>query len=380
MGRAAPLRPAPRGYRPPVPPRPAQRAGPPPRDRPAPALPISRRLVEAAADTLQAAQHAPATKKTRSSQVEAYFTFAREMGVDSFPPSPEETRLYAAWLLLSRCRKESSLRQYLSAIKVYGKNLIPPVYIPAPTDYGPLQAVVEGARRLFPGPVKRSLPVTTAILRNLVCTRPPPGASHKTRMMLQVFVDTAILLYFTMLRSSSLMAPYPAALDKERQLIWRRVRWIPGGAVITVVKSKTEQFYRKKHEISLVERPDSIFCPIQALRRLRDMRGPGVAKADDPVFMIPDDAGGFKILVKYHFEKWFKSRLSQMSVDPDLYFLHAFRHGSIALALAVEQNVTLVKLHSNHISDCIYVYSQVDVERRKVVSTAMVDALDAQFG
>ena len=83
------------------------------------------------------------------------------------------------------------------------------------------------------------------------------------------------------------------------------------------------------------------------------MRGVGVARADDCVFMIPDDAGGWRVMVKYHFEKWFKSRLSQMSVNPDLYFLHAFRHGSIALALAVEQNVTLVKLQSNHISDCI---------------------------
>ena len=94
--------------------------------------------MEAAADTLQAAQHAPATKKTRNSQVEAYFAFAEEMGVESFPPSPPEVRLYAAWLLLSRCRKESSLRQYLSALRVYAKNLQPPAWIPAPTEYGPL--------------------------------------------------------------------------------------------------------------------------------------------------------------------------------------------------------------------------------------------------
>ena len=301
------------------------------------------------------------------------------MGVESFPPSPPEVRLYAAWLLLSRCRKESSLRQYLSAIRVYGKNMTPPAFIPAPSDYGPLQAVVEGARRLFPGPVKRSLPVTTKILRNLVHTRPPPGASWKARTTLQVYIDTAILLYFSMLRSSSLFPPFPAALDKERQLVWKRVRWVPGGAVISVVKSKTEQFYRKTHQISLVERPNSVFCPVQALRRLRDMRGVGVAKEDDSVFMIPDDAGGWKILVKYNFESWFKSRMAQMSPNPDAYFLHAFRHGSIALALAVEQNVTLVKLQSNHLSDCIFVYSQVDVDRRKVVTSAMLDALDSEF-
>ena len=311
--------------------------------------------------------------------MEAYFTFAEEMGIATFPPSPPEVRLYAAWLLLTRCQKESSLRQYLSALRVYGKNLSPPAYIPSPSEFGPLQAVVDGARRLFPGPIKRSKPVTTVIFRNLVNTRPPPGASWKTRTTLRVFIDVAILLYFTMLRSSSLFPAFPAAVDRDRQLTWRRVRWIPGGAVISVIKSKTEQFMRKTHEISLVENPDSIFCPIAALRRLRDMRGPGVAREDDLVCMIPDDAGGWKNLAKYTYVKWFKGRIAQMSGDPDAYFLHAFRHGSIALALAVEQNVTLVKLQSNHISDCIFVYSQVDVARRKVVAGAMLQALDQEF-
>ena len=147
-----------------------------------------------------------------------------------------------------------------------------------------------------------------------------------------------------------------------------------------MVKSKTEQFMRKVHEIALVEKPGSPYCPVAALRRLRDMKGVGAALEDDHVFMIPDGSGGWKNMVKYNFEKWFKGRMGQMTERPEAYFLHGFRHGSIALALAVEQNVTMVKLQSNHLSDCIWVYSQVDMARRKVVAGAMVDALDRELG
>ena len=75
-------------------------------------------------------------------------------------------------------------------------------------------------------------------------------------------------------------------------------------------------------------------------------------------------------------ERWFSGRVAAMGLDPDRYLLHGFRHGGIALALSVEPNLALVKLQSAHLSDAIWVYSQVDPRRRLAVADAMVAAVE----
>ena len=56
--------------------------------------------------------------------------------------------------------------------------------------------------------------------------------------------------------------------------------------------------------------------------------------------------------------------------------LHAFRHGAIALALSEEPNIAMIKLQSNHLSESVWVYSQVEASRRLSVASKMIDALD----
>ena len=320
--------------------------------RPGPGRParpgLTRQFLVAAVEVLQRANHAESTKKTRKSQLRAYTEFTGEMGIAHFPPTAEEVVLYASWLMFTKCSKADSLLQYLSALRTYCSSK--GAWIPSPSEYGPLRCLVNGTRRLFPGPTRRSKPVTPTILTGLVLSRPPEAASWRQSVTLQVFRDCSLLLFFTMLRSSNLFPPHPAAASPVRNLTWDKVRLVPGGVVITVLLSKTEQFREKVHEISLTAKPGSIFCPVAALFRLRDIRGPGVAAPTDHVLMLPQAGISWRPLVKYEYLEWFRGRVRAMGFNPDDYLLHGFRHGGISWGLLNQTNVTLVQLQSGHMS------------------------------
>ena len=331
--------------------------------------------MEAAADILAEAEHADSTKKTRSSQIKAYYKFAADMGITDFPPTADETRLYAAWLLLTTCSRADSARQYLSALRVYAARL--GHWVPAPSEYGPLQAVVKGAARRFPGPSRRSDPVSPAILTNLLRSRLPPNPSPVQCATLQVLKDAALILFLSMLRASNIFPPYPAAACPTRNLTWEKVRRTDNSVILTVVLSKTVQFRERLHEICLTATPGSLFCPVAAFDRLRDLRG-GLALPSDLVFQLPRPDGSWRPLTKLDFNRWFRARIADMGLDPRRFLVHGFRHGSISLAMLHHGDITLIRLHSNHLSEAIFVYSNIDPAKRTAVSASMVAALDEQ--
>ena len=305
--------------------------------------------------------------------MKAYFRFAEEMAITEFPPTPDEVRLYAVWLMLSVCSRADSLRQYLAALRVFASRR--GQWVPSPTEYGPLLSVVRGSARLFAGPTRRSEAVSPAILRNLLLSQPPPDPSPAQRVTLQVLKDAALLLFLTMLRGSNVFPPHPAAVDPVRNLTWDKVRRVPDGVIITIVLSKTVQYRERLHEIHLVSAPGSLFCPVAALDRLFAMRG-GHALPQDLVLQLPSEDGTWTPLVKYQFLAWFRGRLADMGLDPAAFSVHGFRHGSIQLAILHQGNMTLIRLHSNHLSDAIMCYANIDPAKRSAVSSAMVAALD----
>ena len=306
----------------------------------------------------------------------AYFRFAAEMDIHHFPPTPDEVRLYAVWLMLAVCSRTDSLRQYLSALRVFAAQQ--GAWVPSPTEFGPLRSVVRGSARLFPGPSRASKPVSPEILRNLLFSRPPPNSTPAQRVSLQVLKDTALLLFLTMLRGSNLFPSHPAAVDPVRNLTWNKVRRVGGGVIITVVLSKTVQFRERLHEVHLVAAPGSIYCPVAALDRLLAMRG-GDVRPDDLVLQLPAEDGTWSPLVKYTFNQWFRGRIADMGLDPARFHVHGFRHGSIQLAMLHQGNITLIRLHSNHLSDAIMCYGNIDPNKRCAVSAAMIAALDADL-
>jgi hypothetical protein len=97
----------------------------------------------------------------------------------------------------------------------------------------------------------------------------------------------------------------------------------------------------------------------------------------DLVIQVPDGRGSFRPLVKYEFCRWFKHRVAMMGLDQTRFHIHGFRHGSLATALLHEPNITLVRLSSNHLSDAIFVYSNIAPEKRFQVTRTMLQVVTA---
>jgi hypothetical protein len=304
---------------------------------------FSREFLEAAAEILQEDEHAPSTKAAFNSKVKTFFTFASEVGLTDLPPDGHEMVVYATWLtLLGHCGTAGSLRQYLSAVKVFCRQKA--LFCPSPTEYGPLLATITGMAARFAAPVRRSLPVTPEILINLVHSKCPQNSSWYANTILQVLRDTSILLFFTMLHGSNLFPAYPTATCKLRQLTWDKVAGVEGGGgvVLTLILEKTIRFRERLHRITLAALPGSLFCPVAALQCLADLRERSTTSESDLVLQLPIRGGGWRPLVKYEFNAWFRCRISQMGLDETRYFVHGFHHGSLVLALLHEPNVTLV--------------------------------------
>ena len=127
----------------------------------------------------------------------------------------------------------------------------------------------------------------------------------------------------------------------------------------------------------LKKKVGSPFCPVAALLRLKHMRG-RPAQPEEFVFQLPagqSAAGPWKIFSKSAFLTWFRGRLAQMSLDPEKFSVHAFRHGSVSLALAEEPNLALVRLATDHSSEAIWAYCQIELAKRQTVSSAMIEAV-----
>ena len=338
---------------------------------------MSTALLRAAAQHIQEQDRADSTKIAQNSRVKTYFQFAKIFNISQFPPDGEQVVLYATWLALTTISTSDSLRQYLSSLKTFCTRQ--GMFCPSPTQYPPLQATIDGMARIYAAPSRRSLPITPQILIQLIRTAPPtyPYNSWMSLTILKVFKAACILLYFTMLRSSNLMPASPGAACKIRQLTWDKIDKTEDGVVITMVLEKTIQYRQRLHRIPLKADPDNEFCPVRCLQDLVDMRGKQNIKPDDHVLQLPDGQGGWSPLCKYQLNKWLKHRLQELGLPADRYFIHGFRHGSLSEALSLEPNLTLVRLTSNHLSNAIFTYSNVQPERRYQVSSKMLDSITA---
>ena len=92
------------------------------------------------------------------------------------PVSGSQLVIYATWLTATgRVTSADSLKQYLSAVSSLHKWFA--LTCPTPTQYGPLQNVIQGFRRVAQRKVKKSLPVTPPILINLLNSISPTPSS-----------------------------------------------------------------------------------------------------------------------------------------------------------------------------------------------------------
>ena len=99
-------------------------------------------------------------------------------------------------------------------------------------------------------------------------------------------------------------------------------------------------------------------------------RGPDLCGPTDPVFAVPQD-GSWAPLPKQTVVRHFNGQLAAMGLDPKDYSLHSFRHGGISFALLADNPVAWIRLNSDHKSECIFGYLNLEAERRFIVTKKM---------
>ena len=293
------------------------------------------------------------------------------------PVDGYQLALYATWLVYSgRLKSADSVAQYVSAVRTLHRKH--GLSCPTPSEYGPLDQVIKGVRRLAQRPTRQSRPVTPPILRNLLLTKTSHPSCALQSAILTAFRTLSLLLFQTMLRSSNLVPLSRTEIDHRRILTWGAIQRVDYGLVISVRLSKTIQCSQRVQTIPLAACPISMFCPVQALDALANLYGQSSCTPNSPVFRLPAAGGGWTPMIKSDFEKFFKSRIGQMGLNQSQYSLHGFRHGGIQECLLSEGNMGLCQVTSDHMSDAILVYSQVPADRRMRISAQINTSLAAR--
>ena len=329
---------------------------------------------------VQSQAWAPNTFKAISSEWRTFKIFCKLAGITHLPIEPYVICFFAIWLLSTgRVKSRGSLAQYVSAIRTVHK-MLRLKEVPTPSQYGPLDMILKGSRRICQHRIKKSLPVTPPILKNLLNSTIPTHFGPIDHTLIEVYKSLSLIYYLSMLRSSNLIKT-TSKIDLDMVLCWDNVKPLHNninkGIVLTITKSKNNQFGERVHEVPLAAADHPQLCPVAAILKLVRIYGKKHCTGRTPVFQAPLDSGKFAPVIRDKFSKWFKSRLRHMGLDDSAFTLHGYRHGGIQETLLAEGNLALCKLSSDHSSDAIQEYAFVPAERRLSISSKVNASLAA---
>ena len=320
---------------------------------------------------IQKSAFADRTWKNLSSICKVYSQFCQLYSIRAFPVSGDDLCLFATWLFVSnRAHSAQTVRNYLSAVRTWHRNN--GFECPTPTTHSPLNLTIRGLERKFSTPVRRMSPITPNILLKLV--QFPANIFGNDLIIFTVIRSLYIHLFLSMLRLDSMVPQTAGCFDPIVQLVWGRVGKLDQGVVIKAIHTKQIQDRKRELEIPLIEKPGSELCPVSAFHRLLEIPGYPTGQTD-PVYSIPAKDGGWVPLSRYQVVTVLDAQIAKMGLDPSLYRPHAFRRGGIQLAVKLVPNFELVRVHSDHASEAIEVYTNLPAEERFAVTQAMLAAL-----
>ena len=314
---------------------------------------------------------APNTKKSQNSMLKAWFRYEQFAQV-KIPVGGWHLAMFATSLVVQgRVTSAASLANYVSAVRGYHHSL--GMDCPTPSQFGPLDQIIKGLRRVSIRPIKRSLPITPTILVNFLQTSLPPPFCPLEHDILTIYKILSLFYFLTMLRASSFLPKSYGDVDVVRLVCWGNITHesfdgVPG-ICLRLDHTKTIQTGERQQKVPLAQNDECpLLCPVRALALLRSVIGDANITADTPLFQTRDAYGNLRPVLRHKYEKWFNHRLTEMDVDASLYTLHAWRHGGIQQVLMSEENLALAKLTSDHSSDVILEYANVPADRRLVIS------------
>ena len=172
------------------------------------------------------------TRSSHLSQINCYFRFCSHYGLVSFPCSPEQACLFAAFLTEWMC--PSSIINYLSALwyrqKALGYKSYSSSFI--------VHHTIRGLRQCFRAPTRSRRPLSVSDLRLIY-----PELNMLSPGDL-VFWAVVTLAFRALLRKCHYTI-------SSHSLVWSDLAINPNHLTLTIRSSKTDQFSIKSHRIVL---------------------------------------------------------------------------------------------------------------------------------
>ena len=315
------------------------------------------------ANNIQSFAFQESTKRNMRTQLNAYLLFCDYCSFNPFPVSKQAYLAYLAFLSKSlSCYR--SLVNYVNILKHINKSL--GVDFSFMHDYDAF-LTQRALRRIMGDSVRVTPPVTVDILLNVFHHFDWSNQLH--------FCMHALFLvaFFSFLRISNLVPYTFAASHSVNAYFLKRqdVSFTATGAVLRVYRTKTIQFKQRVLEIPLPYIPNSVMCPVTALKQYFSTV-PNFASS--PLFMV-NHSGSFKPILAAHFNRFFKSCITTVGLEPGNFSSRSFRQGGATFAFNCGAPTEFIKAQGDWQSDAYLIYLKLSTKKKLDIFQAISGSL-----
>jgi hypothetical protein len=196
------------------------------------------------------------------------------------------------------------------------------------------------------------------------------GWTEDSKQVLWTAMTTA---FFGSFRLGEILAKSKSAFNVNETLLWRDVKFSTGAVTITVKVPKSRK--AKAEYIDLFHLPDTRYCPILALKKLRALHS--THTEDTPVFSFTDGTLLTPSMMNDTLVTLLQPHLGDEAV---LYTGHSFR-AALPSALASCPEISSdesVKLWGRWTSDSFKSYTRLKLNQRKYIFEKIVQSLNVK--
>lgn len=289
--------------------------------------------------------------RNRLSQIRAYVMFCLYAGLPVLPAT--STNLCRYLVFLSRSIKSfQTVKNYLDGVRFYqtSHGYINDWF----TDHD-VSITLRSLRKKLCSIPNRKLPITLDTLSGIYQQMDMSNLVHLTLWA------AFLVAFYGFLRKANVVPDSAASFDSDQHLARSSFDFKSNGdVVVTILKSKNNQFQDRKLEIPLTPIPGSIFCPVLALTSMFS-RIP--APISSPAFVIPFQQS-LLTLTHSAYTAYLHDFLQKAGFNPSLYSGHSFRRGGCTFAAACGVPAHLLKIQGDWSSNCFEQYLSQPLQQR----------------
>ena len=274
------------------------------------------------------------------------------MGYSPFPATSDIICQYAAFL--ARTLKVSSIRNYLHIIGLLHKEL--GLKNPLAGNWV-LDTLIKGMKRAKGDAVKQKFPITVDLLFSIW------HLLNFRSSFDSAFWAICLTAFFGMFRKSHLLVTTAGKFNPLQQFIRSDFSFYPWGVLISVRWSKTIQFRERTISIPLPAIPNSILCPVVAIRHAFSMADSCTDSGQAFCWLDKSTLRLRSFTYRYFLDK-LRRCLGSLGLPAELYATHSFRRGGASFAFQAGVPIEMIKLLGDWKSNAVLMYLTVPVNLR----------------